>query len=67
MSLQRRCTKRTETLETRLAKQANRLREEAKLLPAGADRESILRKAKQVETGLHISWLLRSPGQQPPQ
>ena len=26
MSLQRRCTKRTETLETRLAKQANRLR-----------------------------------------
>ena len=52
MSLQRRCTKRTETLEARLAKQANRLREEAKLLPAGADRDSILRKAKQVETGL---------------
>ena len=52
MTLQRRCTKRTETLETRLAKQANRLREEAKLLPAGADRESILRKANQVETGL---------------
>jgi hypothetical protein len=66
MSLKRRCTKRTETLETRLAKQANRLREEAKLLPPGADRGSILRKAQHVEMGSQVTEWLRSPGLRPP-
>jgi hypothetical protein len=54
------------SLEERLADEAKRLREEAKLLPAGALREQVLRKARQAETGSHVSEWLRSPGLQSP-
>nr|WP_084031081.1 hypothetical protein [Bradyrhizobium paxllaeri] len=63
---QRRRFKQTETLETRLANEAKRLREEAKLLPAGRPRETLLRRARQAETGSHMSEWLRSPGLKPP-
>ena len=53
-------------LETRLAEEAKRLRQEAKSLPHGSSREDLLRKARQAETGSHISEWLRSPGLQPP-
>ena len=53
-------------LEERLAEEAKRLREKAKSLPLGAAREALLRKARQAETGSHISEWLRSPGLQPP-
>jgi hypothetical protein len=56
----------TKSLETRLAEEAKRLREEAKLLPPGAPREELLRKARQCETGSHVSEWLASPGLQPP-
>jgi hypothetical protein len=36
------------------------------LLPPGALREQVLRKARQCETGSHMSEWLRSPGLQPP-
>jgi hypothetical protein len=42
------------------------LREEAKKLPHGPEREILLRKARQAETGSHLSEWLRSPGLQPP-
>jgi hypothetical protein len=58
--------KQLKSLEERLAEDANRLREEAKLLPPGAMREATLRKARQAETGSHMSAWLRSPGLQPP-
>ena len=58
--------KQSETLEHRLAEEAIRLREQAKLLPPGAAREAALRKARQCDTGSHMSEWLRSPGLQPP-
>jgi len=62
----RRRFKQTQSLEIRLAEEAKRLREEAKLLPPGAVREELLRRARQCETGAHMSDWLLSPGLQPP-
>jgi len=63
----RRRFKQTVTLEEHLGQEAQRLREEAKRLPHGPEREILLRKARQAETGSHISDWLRSPGLQPPE
>ncbi|MBR1267181.1 hypothetical protein JQ629_06630 [Bradyrhizobium sp. AUGA SZCCT0222] len=51
-----------EILEQCLAEEAHCLREQAKLLPPGAVREATIRKARQAETGSHLSDWLRSPG-----
>lgn len=64
--MQRRRYKQSQSLEERLSQEAKRLREEAKLLPPGAVREATLRRARQAETGSHISEWLRSPGLRPP-
>ena len=64
---QRRRFKLTSSLEERLAEEAKRLSEEAKLLPPGAERETLLRKARQAETGSHMSEWLRSPELRPPE
>jgi len=66
MKQQRRSLKQLMSLEERLAKDAKRLREEAKLLPPGAMRDATLRKARQAETGSHMSEWLRSPELQRP-
>ena len=50
------------TLEERLALESLRLREEAKSLLPGIERERLIRKARQAETGSQISEWLRSPG-----
>ncbi|TPQ33370.1 hypothetical protein C2U70_19420 [Bradyrhizobium guangdongense] len=50
------------SLEERLTEEARRLREEAELLPHGPVREEALRKAREAETGSHLSEWLRSPG-----
>lgn len=63
---ERRRFKQTQSLEERLSQQAKRLREEARRLPPGATREALLRKARQAETGSHMSEWLRSPEPQPP-
>ncbi|WP_271506833.1 hypothetical protein [Bradyrhizobium sp. CCBAU 11357] len=65
MQLRRRI-KQTISLEERLAAEALRLREQAKLLPPGIERERAIRKARLAETGSHISEWLRSPGLRPP-
>ena len=49
------------SLEERLSEEAKRLREEAKLLPPGAKRDELIRKARQADTGSHMSEWLRSP------
>lgn len=54
-------------LEQRLADQAQRLREDAKLLPPGALRDGMLRKARHAETGAHMTQWLQSPGLRPPE
>lgn len=63
---QRHQFKLSQPLEQRLADEAHRLREQAKLLPPGAVREAAIRKARQTETGSHLSEWLQSPGLQPP-
>lgn len=56
----RRRFKQTEPLEQRLAKEAQRLRDEARLLPSGLAREHTLRKARQAETAARMTEWLRS-------
>ena len=55
------------SLEERLLEEAKRLREEARLLPPGVERETLLRKARQCDTGSHMSEWLRSPELRPPE
>jgi hypothetical protein len=62
----RRRFKQTVSLEERLSEEAKRLRVEAKSLPPGPDRDILIRKARQAETGSHMSEWLRSPGLLPP-
>lgn len=66
MQKQRRRLKQLKSFEERLAEDAKRLREEAKLLPPGYVRELVLRRARQAETGSRVSGWLRSPGLRPP-
>lgn len=54
------------SLEERLAEEARRLRKEAQGTPPGIERDTLIRKARQAETGSHMSEWLRSPGLQPP-
>jgi len=65
--MERRRFKQTQSLEERLAEEAKRLRDEAKLLRPGAVRDELIRRARQAETGAHMSEWLRSPGLQPPE
>jgi hypothetical protein len=65
--MKRRRFKQTQSLEERLAEAAKRLREEARSLPPGSRREEMLRKARQAETGSHMSEWLQSPGLQLPE
>jgi hypothetical protein len=58
--------KQLKSLEERLSEEAKRLREEARLLPPGAAREALIRRARQAETGSHMSEWLSSPELQPP-
>jgi hypothetical protein len=62
----RRRIKHTLSLEERLADEAYRLREEAKRLPPGPTRESLLRKARENEMVAHMAEWIASPGLQPP-
>jgi hypothetical protein len=60
--LKRRRFKQAQTLEERLAAEARRLREEAERLPSGAPRNALLRRARQIETALHLNDWLTSSG-----
>jgi hypothetical protein len=63
---ERRGAKQTHSLEELMAAQAAKLKEQASQLPAGAEREVLLKRARIAETGAHLSDWLRSPGLQPP-
>jgi hypothetical protein len=48
----------TITLADRLADEAERLRQKARTVPVGGERDSLLRKARQLETAAHVNeWL----------
>jgi len=66
MQRRRRFTQ-VQNLEERLADEARRLREEAEMLPCGPVRDAALRRARQAETGSHMSEWLRSPGLRSPE
>ena len=66
MSQHRRRFKQSLSLEERLAQEAIRLREQARLRPPGAARDEMIRKARQAESGSRMSEWLRSSGLQPP-
>jgi hypothetical protein len=64
--MQRRHFKQTQSLEERLADEAQRLRIEARGTPPGVERDRLIRRARQAETAFHINEWLTSPGLQPP-
>jgi len=56
----RRFSQKIDSLKDRLADEAAKLRKEAKGTPPGIERERLVRRARQAETGSHISEWLRS-------
>jgi hypothetical protein len=53
-------------LNQRLTEQAKRLREAARAMPPGIEREQLIRRARQAETAAHMQEWLTSPGLQTP-
>jgi hypothetical protein len=66
-AMQRNRFTQTVTLADRLSREAERLRQNARTVPVGKERENLLRKARQLETASHINEWLSSPGLQTPQ
>ncbi|MBB4382919.1 hypothetical protein GGD66_000443 [Bradyrhizobium sp. CIR48] len=66
MGDRRKRVKQTRSLEERMAEQAITLKSGPSHLPAGAEREGLLKRARIAETGAHLSDWLTSPGLQPP-
>jgi hypothetical protein len=62
----RRLIKHTQSFEERLESYAVRLREQARLMPPGKERDLLLRKARLNQTTAHLNEWLTSPGLQPP-
>jgi hypothetical protein len=65
--MQRKRFTQTITLGDRLAEEAERLKQNARTMPVGKERDSLMRKARQLETASHINEWLSSPGLQTPQ
>jgi hypothetical protein len=62
----RRRFKQTKSLKERLLEDAQKLRDEAKLLRYGPLRDAVMKKARQAETAAHMDDWLNSPGLRPP-
>ena len=58
--------KRFGSFEERLVGEVQRLTEQAQMMPAGQDRDALLKKARQAKIAADISQWLSSPGLQPP-
>jgi hypothetical protein len=54
------------SLQDRLAIFAKAAREKASLLPPGAEKDELLRKANQADAAVHLNEWTNSPGLQPP-
>jgi hypothetical protein len=65
--LLRRRFKQQFTLQDRLAAWSKAVRAQAADLAPGPERDALLKKARQAETGSHLNEWLRSPGLRPPQ
>lgn len=62
----RRRVKQADTLEIRLTEGAKELRDRARQLPAGQDRDALLQRAQHNEAAAHMTEWLTSPGQRTP-
>ena len=62
----RRRVKQTTSLQERLTQFAQEARERAARLPAGPERDGLLKRARQAETAAHIDDWVGSPSVQPP-
>jgi hypothetical protein len=62
----RRHVKQTESLKDRLASFAKKVREKALLLPPGAEKDDLLRRARQADSASHLDEWVNSPELQPP-
>jgi hypothetical protein len=62
----RRIVKQTLSLEDRLTRQVEKLRQDAEAAASPRERERLIRKARQLEVTARMSDWLRSPGLQPP-
>lgn len=62
----RRRFKQTETLQDRLNKFAANSREQASTMPAGAERDQLVKKARQADTAAHLEEWMTSLGLQSP-
>jgi hypothetical protein len=60
--MERRRIKHVASFEERLAELARRLREQAKTLPPGKERDGLMRRARQAEITSHLNEWLTSPG-----
>jgi hypothetical protein len=65
-TMQRRRIEHIATFEERLAEEAQRLRLRAQDAGPGAERERLIRRARQTETASHLNKWLSSPGLQSP-
>lgn len=65
MPQKRRRVKHTVTFEEGLAQEAALMRERARGLPPGKDRDILIKRARQAEVAAHINEWLTSPGLRP--
>ncbi|WP_076857900.1 hypothetical protein [Bradyrhizobium mercantei] len=63
----RRRFRQAHSLEERLIAEAKSLREKARALPTGIEKDLLLQKARQADTAAHVSEWLSSPGLMPPE
>jgi hypothetical protein len=61
----RRRVKQTASLNARIARLAKKIKERAKTLPPGEEREEMMRKAEDTELALRMTQWMSSPGLQP--
>ena len=66
MIIKRNRRKQTVSFDERLRSAAKQARESAQMLPHGAAREDLLRKARQAEAARSINGWVMSPGLRPP-
>jgi hypothetical protein len=65
--MQRRSFRNILTFPDRMAKEAERFRQEAETKPPGQERDDLLSKARQAETAAHVDQWIASPGLRPPE
>ena len=58
--------KQSQSLEERLAEEADRLRKEAGAMPPGGEHDELIRRARRAETASQMNEWLTSPGLQSP-